>query len=57
MTESGPTPLWAAVEQAHQVWQAAGEPGWSRLGVTTEADDQWLWIDQPHGEHHWSLTV
>ncbi|MBB5156773.1 hypothetical protein [Saccharopolyspora phatthalungensis] len=57
VTESGPTPLWTAVEKAHQLWQAAGEPGWSRLGVTVEADDQWVWIDEPHGEHQWKLTL
>ncbi|MEV5537472.1 methyltransferase domain-containing protein [Saccharopolyspora shandongensis] len=57
VTESGPTPLWAAVEEAHQAWRAAGEPGWGRFGMTTTAGDQWVWIDEPHGKYQWSLTV
>ncbi|PKW19853.1 methyltransferase domain-containing protein [Saccharopolyspora spinosa] len=57
VTESGPTRLWQAVEGAHQMWRAAGEPGWPRLGVTVEASDQWAWIDDPHGEYQWSLTI
>ena len=56
VTESGPTPLWRAVEEAHRVWRAAGEPGWSRLGVTVTPSGQWVWIDDPHGEHRWRLS-
>ncbi|MGW3466999.1 methyltransferase domain-containing protein [Saccharopolyspora sp. NPDC000995] len=57
VTESGPTPLWSAVEEAHHLWRAAGEPEWSRLGLTVEAGEQWVWIDEPHGKHQWSLTT
>lgn len=56
VTESGPTPLWSAVEEAHQVWRLAGEPGWSRLGLTVEAGEQRVWIDDPHSEHQWTLA-
>ena len=55
VTESGPTPLWRAVEEAHRVWRAAGEPGWSRLGVTVTPGGQWVWLDDPHSEHRWRL--
>jgi protein-L-isoaspartate O-methyltransferase len=47
VTESGPTPLWAAVEQAHTLWKRHDQPGWSRLGVTVGPDGQRVWIDSP----------
>ncbi|MER7014577.1 methyltransferase domain-containing protein [Saccharopolyspora sp. NPDC000359] len=55
--EAGPTSLWSAVEEAHQLWRSAGEPGWSRLGLTVEAGEQRVWIDEPAGEHRWSLAA
>lgn len=55
VTESGPTPLWRAVERAHHLWREAGEPDWPRLGMTVTPDDQQVWIDDPHGEHRWRL--
>ncbi|SDZ44941.1 protein-L-isoaspartate(D-aspartate) O-methyltransferase [Saccharopolyspora shandongensis] len=57
VTETGPTPLWAAVERAQRQWREAGEPGWTRIGLTVTPDDQVVWIDQPTSEHQWSLTA
>ncbi len=56
LVEHGPTPLWPIVERAHELWRDLGSPGWSRLGLTVTADTQWVWIDEPHGKHQWSLT-
>lgn len=47
VTESGPTPLWTAVEQAHSLWQRHDQPDWPRLGLTVGPDGQRTWIDSP----------
>ena len=54
--ERGPIRLWRAVEEARRGWRSAGEPGWSRLGLTVTPSEQWGWIDDPHGEHRWRLS-
>ena len=53
--EAGPTPLWAAVEDAHRRWHELGEPGWDRFGLTVALDRQWVWLDVPDGDHSWPL--
>jgi methyltransferase of ATP-grasp peptide maturase system len=53
--EAGPTPLWAAVEDAHRRWHELGEPGWDRFGLTVTPDRQWVWLDAPDGDHSWPL--
>ena len=53
--EAGPTPLWAAVEDAHRRWHELGEPAWDRFGLTVTSDRQWVWLDAPDGDHSWSL--
>lgn len=45
--EGGSTPLWEHVETAHDRWQAAGRPGWERLGMTVTPDEQTVWLDDP----------
>jgi methyltransferase of ATP-grasp peptide maturase system len=56
VTEAGPTPLWAAVEDAFQRWTELGEPDWPRLGVTVTSDQQWAWLDDPAGPHVWPIS-
>ncbi|MGH3854551.1 MAG: methyltransferase domain-containing protein [Pseudonocardiaceae bacterium] len=57
VTEAGPTPLWAAVERAHQEWTELGEPDWPRLGVTVTHDRQWAWLDDPAGPRTWPISA
>lgn len=51
--ETGPTPLWGAVENAHQLWRDLGEPGWDRFGLTVTPDRQWVWLDASDSDHTW----
>ncbi len=53
--EAGPTPLWAAVEDAHHRWHELDEPGWDRFGLTVTSDRQWIWLDAPDGDRSWPL--
>jgi protein-L-isoaspartate O-methyltransferase len=39
--------LWQHVEQANQLWESAGRPDWSRLGVTVTPDTQAVYADSP----------
>ncbi len=45
--ETGSTPLWAHVEHTHQIWDAAGQPAWPRLGLAATADAQTIFVDEP----------
>ncbi|MGI9003829.1 MAG: ATP-grasp peptide maturase system methyltransferase [Pseudonocardia sp.] len=56
LREAGPTPLWTSIENAHQLWQDTGHPGWDRLGVTVTPDHQHVWLDDPNNEHSWPIT-
>ncbi|MGH3855633.1 MAG: methyltransferase domain-containing protein [Pseudonocardiaceae bacterium] len=49
VTETGPTRLWAHVENAHRQWVEWGQPSWDRLGLTadTTTRTQMIWLDQP----------
>ncbi|WP_019852797.1 methyltransferase domain-containing protein [Actinopolyspora mortivallis] len=55
VTGTGPTDLWAPVEEAHRSWLTHGKPGWSRLGLTVAEHRQWLWIDHPDSPSRWRL--
>jgi methyltransferase of ATP-grasp peptide maturase system len=55
--EAGPTPLWNAVEDAHQLWHELGQPGWDRFGLTVATEQQWIWLDSPDGDHTWPLVT
>jgi protein-L-isoaspartate(D-aspartate) O-methyltransferase len=55
--EAGPHALWRIIEERHAWWQALGEPGWDRFGLTVTAAHQWAWLDTPDGEHTWNLTA
>jgi methyltransferase of ATP-grasp peptide maturase system len=54
--ETGPTPLWRAIENANQLWHELGQPGWDRFGLTATIEQQWVWLDSPNGDHTWPLT-
>lgn len=54
--ESGPTPLWRAVENAHSLWHELGQPGWDRFGLTVTPEHQWVWLDSPDSDHTWALN-
>lgn len=45
--ETGPGRVWTHVEHAHQQWDAAGRPGWPRLGLAVTPDTQTIYVDQP----------
>jgi hypothetical protein len=48
VTEGGVMSLWEPVEHAHRMWEAAGQPGWERLGLTVEPDGRHtIWLDDP----------
>ena len=58
VTEAGRTPLWAPIESAYQSWNAIGRPSWDRLGLTvTSAGEHLVWLDEPGGEHRWTLPT
>ncbi|BCM66784.1 hypothetical protein EASAB2608_02118 [Streptomyces sp. EAS-AB2608] len=52
--QSGPRRLWNEVEDAYRMWEAAGRPGFDRVGLTVAPDGQTVWLDDP--EQSWSLT-
>lgn len=43
----GPRRLWDEVEAAYRWWQATGEPGYDRFGITVTRERQWAWLDEP----------
>lgn len=45
--EGGPRALWAEVEAADRQWRAWDQPGWERFGMTVEAGQQTVWLDDP----------
>lgn len=46
----GPTDLWRIIEDAHDWWDAAGQPGWDRFGVAASQDIETIWLDEPANE-------
>lgn len=54
ITQHGPRRLWDSVEDAHNFWQQAGRPSYERFGVTATANAQYIWYDNPEGQH-WPL--
>lgn len=53
--QAGPTRIWDLVEQGYAEWMAADRPGWERLGLTINADMQWVWIDHSLSNTRWQL--
>ncbi|MFJ6743685.1 methyltransferase domain-containing protein [Streptomyces sp. NPDC091279] len=40
---------------AYALWEREGRPVRERYGVSIDADEQWAWLDRPHGRHRWPL--
>ncbi len=58
VVEAGPHQLWTAIEQANDLWQAVGRPGWERLGLTVTPEHQTVWLDHPKASQRcWQLPV
>lgn len=53
VTEQGPTPLWTAVDRAHELWHRHDCPDWSRLGMTATDRETRVWIDDPANGWIW----
>jgi hypothetical protein len=53
--QAGPRYLWDTLENLHDLWTAAGRPGWERFGLTVTAHSQTVWLDDPQGPHSWSI--
>ncbi|MDB1089539.1 methyltransferase domain-containing protein [Streptomyces sp. ACA25] len=49
VAEAGPRRVWARLEEAHQVYEAAGRPGPERFGLSVDGDRQRVWLDSPDG--------
>lgn len=45
--QSGPRNLWDEVVLAHRWWVGQGRPGFERFGLTVDADEECVWLDQP----------
>ncbi|MGK4580559.1 ATP-grasp peptide maturase system methyltransferase [Kitasatospora sp. HPMI-4] len=56
VTQRGPLRLWDRVEEAMQVWQAAGEPHQEGFGITVSAARQRVWIGTEDGPG-WNLPI
>jgi hypothetical protein len=55
--EAGPTPLWAHVEHAYQLWHQHNQPSWQRFGLTVTETSQRVWLDHPNDPHRWDLNA
>ncbi|MFI1205617.1 methyltransferase domain-containing protein [Streptomyces sp. NPDC020883] len=55
VTETGPRPVWGTLEEAHQIYRDAGQPGADRYRVSIDERGQRVWLDSPDGPS-WTLT-
>jgi methyltransferase of ATP-grasp peptide maturase system len=53
--EAGPRALWHTLEQVHELWTDAEQPGWERFGLTATAAEQYVWLDDPGSPRRWPL--
>ncbi|MFD1050358.1 vitamin B12 dependent-methionine synthase activation domain-containing protein, partial [Kibdelosporangium lantanae] len=44
------------IEDAYELWQALGEPGRARFGITVTPDQQELWLDEADSPYRWDLA-
>lgn len=52
------TRLWTEVDAAYTWWRGAGRPSPDRCGLTVTPDGAHeVWVDVPHSEGRWSLTL
>ncbi|GAB3585206.1 methyltransferase domain-containing protein [Amycolatopsis endophytica] len=56
VTEGGPRRLRDVAEAAHQQWIGLGRPGRERFGVTVTPQRQEIRLDDPDGDHRWTLA-
>jgi protein-L-isoaspartate(D-aspartate) O-methyltransferase len=56
VTEGGSRNLWLEVEHLYQQWHGWHRPSRERFGLSVTTERQWIWLDDPHGQHHWELT-
>jgi protein-L-isoaspartate O-methyltransferase len=55
--ESGQRQLWAEVENVHQQWHLWNQPHRDRFGLSVTPARQWIWLDDPIGEHTWEISA
>jgi protein-L-isoaspartate O-methyltransferase len=55
VTETGPRTLWNDVEHLHHQWHAWGKPHRERYGLTINAENQTIWLDEPRDTPTWRL--
>jgi len=55
VTEAGPQPVWAVIEDCHDLWLSLGKPPWHRFGLTVTPQAQHVWFDHPENPHTWEL--
>ncbi|GAB3911422.1 methyltransferase domain-containing protein [Kibdelosporangium lantanae] len=56
VSQAGPRRLWDQIEDAYELWQALGEPGRARFGITVTPDQQELWLDEADSPYRWDLA-
>ncbi|MEV5879971.1 hypothetical protein AB0L75_38330, partial [Streptomyces sp. NPDC052101] len=47
VVQSGPRKLWDEVEKAYRWWEAQGQPGFQRFGLTVSTKGETVWLDDP----------
>lgn len=57
VSQAGSRRLWDRVEEAYTFWDKAGRPSSDRFGITATATEQYVWYDNPDGEHRWPLPT
>ncbi|MGQ0776730.1 MAG: methyltransferase domain-containing protein [Pseudonocardiales bacterium] len=57
MREAGPTPLWAGIETAWQLWQELGTPPWHEFGLTATPTEHRIWLRDPQDGLQWTLPT
>lgn len=53
----GPRRLWDEVDAAYGWWRGAGEPNPQRYGLTIDAGEHTVWLDEPDNERRWRVQV
>lgn len=54
--QAGVRRLWDEALTGYQWWISHGQPTRRRYGVSVTPRRQWVWLDEPDGEHIWTLT-